>query len=53
MLQIGGLAATGLLLDRTPLRVVNGEPLTTFDGGVFRNMDPAATQSGWIVLWKW
>jgi hypothetical protein len=43
-MQVGGLDAVGLVLDGTPLRVVNGEALTRFDDGVFRNMDPAATQ---------
>lgn len=43
-LQVGGLDAAGLILDHTPLRVVNGDALARFDDAVFRNMDPATTQ---------
>ncbi|HEX7335982.1 MAG TPA: hypothetical protein VF252_02140 [Gemmatimonadales bacterium] len=43
-LQVGGLDAAGLVLDGTPLRVVNGEGLTRFDDAVFQNLDPVATQ---------
>jgi hypothetical protein len=43
-LQSGGLDAAGLIFDGTPFRVVNGEALTRFDDGTFRNMNPATTQ---------
>jgi hypothetical protein len=43
-LTVGGLNADGLVLDNTPLRVVNGQAITRFDNALFRNMDPTVTQ---------
>ena len=43
-LQVGGLDAAGLVFDNTLLRVVNGDAITRFDDGIFRNFDPTATQ---------